>query len=158
NAAIPIEYRPVSPGDDVGAIRVFTDMRTEPFQSGITGGAQVAATIVDQWDQGTPKVDMLIVIDNSGSMAEEQKALAQNLDRLWTRIALANADFHIAVTTTGMFPYTSGFTQCPGGASGGEAGRFFPVDNSRPRLLTPQTPNVKNVLFANTDVGLCAFD
>src|SRR6267142_2658701 len=132
NAALPIGYAPPSAGDDVGAIQVFTDMRQEPFQAGITGGAQVSATIVDQWDQGTPKVDLLIVIDNSGSMAEEQKALAQNLDRLWNRIALANADYHIAVTTTGMFPYTSGFMQCPGGASGGEAGRCFPVDNSAP--------------------------
>jgi hypothetical protein len=158
NAPIPIAYRPNSAGDDVGAVRVFTDMRSESFQAGITGGVQVPATIVDQWDQSTPKVDMLIVIDNSGSMAEEQKALAQNLDRLWSRIALANADYHIAVTSTGMYPYTAGWTQCPGGASGGEGGRFFPVDNSRPRLLTPQTPNVKNVLFANTNVGLCGYD
>jgi hypothetical protein len=48
--------------------------------------------------------------------------------------------------------------QCPGGASGGEAGRFFPVDNSRARILTPQTPNARNVLFANTNVGLCGYD
>ena len=158
NAAIPIAYRPGSQGDDIGAVRVFTDMRAEPFQAGIGGGAQLAATVLDQWDQSSPKVDMLIVIDNSGSMAEEQKALAQNLDRLWNRIALANADFHIAVTTTGMHPFTSGFVQCPGGAGGGEAGRFFPVDNSRPRILTPQTPDVKNVLFANTNVGICNYD
>jgi len=100
------------------------------------------------------------VIDNSGSMAEEQRALAQNLDHLWNRIALANADFHIAVTTTGMYSYMPALpsNQCPGGANGGEAGRFFPVDNSRPRLLTPQTPDVKNVLFANTNVGICHYD
>ncbi len=158
HAEIAVQYQPPSSGDDVGALRVYTDMRAEPFLSGITGGAQRAATIVDQWDQGTPKVDMLFVIDNSGSMGEEQRALAQNLDHLWNRIALANADFHIAVTTTGMFPYTAGFTQCPGGASGGEAGRFFPVDASRPRMLTPQTPDVKNVLFANTAVGTCHYD
>jgi len=158
HADIPVSYRPPSVGDDVGAVRVWTDMRKEPFQSGITGGAQSAATIVDQWDQSTPKVDMLIVIDNSGSMAEEQRALAQNLDHLWNRIAIANADYHIAVTTTGMYPYTGGFDHCPGGAEGGEAGRFFPVNNERPRLLTPQTPDVRNVLFANTSVGLCHYD
>jgi hypothetical protein len=91
-------------------------------------------------------------------MDDEQHALSANLDHLWNRIALANADFHIAVTTTGMQPYTQGWTQCPGGASGGEAGRFFPVDNSRPRVLTSSTPNVKDVLFANTNVGLCHWD
>jgi hypothetical protein len=156
HANLPIGYAPPSPGDDVGAVRVFTDMRAEPFQSGITGGSRSSSTVLDQWDQSTPKVDMLIVIDNSGSMQEEQQALAANLDHLWNRIALARADFHIAVTTTGMSPYT--FKQCPGGADGGEAGRFFPVDNSRPRLLTPQTPDVRNVLFANTSVGTCHFD
>jgi hypothetical protein len=60
HADIPVSYRPPSVGDDVGAVRVWTDMRREPFQSGITGGAQSAATIVDQWDQSTPKVDMLL--------------------------------------------------------------------------------------------------
>ncbi|HET7788010.1 MAG TPA: choice-of-anchor D domain-containing protein, partial [Myxococcales bacterium] len=153
SANLSIGYAPPSPGDDVGAVRVFTDMRAEPFQSGITGGSRDSGTVLDQWDQSTPKVDMLIVIDNSGSMQEEQQALAANLDHLWNRIALANADFHIAVTTTGMSPYT--FKQCPGGADGGEAGRFFPVDDSRPRLLTPQTPDVRSVLFANTNVGTC---
>src|SRR2546423_6070094 len=96
---------------------------------------------------------MLIVIDNSGSMDDEQKALAANLDHLWNRIALANADFHIAITSTGMEPYTQGWTQCPGGANGGEAGRLFPGDNSRPRLLTPPPPNRQDVVFPHTSVG-----
>ena len=155
SAAIPVNYSPASPGDDVGALYVTTSARPQGYQAGLTGGAQSAATILDQWDQSTPKVDMLIVIDNSGSMAEEQHALAANLDHLWNRIALANADFHIATTSTGMDPYTSGWSQCPGGASGGEGGRFFPVDNSHPRLLTPQTPNVKQALFLDTAVGQC---
>ncbi|MFN2547423.1 MAG: choice-of-anchor D domain-containing protein [Myxococcales bacterium] len=155
SAGIPVTYTPPSAGDDVGTIYLTTDTRAQPYQAGLTGGAQTAATVFDQWDQSTPKVDLLIVIDNSGSMAEEQHALAANLDHLWNRIALANADFHIATTSTGMDLYTSGWSQCPGGASGGEGGRFFPVDNSHPRLLTPQTPNVKQALFLNTDVGQC---
>jgi hypothetical protein len=32
------------------------------------------------------------------------------------------------------------------------------VDNSRPRILTPTTPNVKQALFDNTKVGLCHWD
>ncbi|MGZ6142886.1 MAG: hypothetical protein ACXWLM_06085, partial [Myxococcales bacterium] len=155
SVGIPITYTPTTSGDDVGSISVTTAARAQPYRAGVTGGAQAPATVLDQWDQSTPKVDMLIVIDNSGSMAEEQHALAKNLDHLWNRIALANADFHIAVTSTGMDPYTAGWSQCPGGASGGEGGRFFPVDSSHPRLLTPQTPNVAQALFLNTDVGQC---
>src|SRR5206468_1123183 len=155
SGAIQVRYTPKSVGDDVGTLYVGTSENPVPLQAGLTGGAQDSGTVLDQWDQSTPKVDLLIVIDNSGSMAEEQRALAANLDRLWNRITLANADYHIAVTTTGMDPYTAGWSQCPGGADGGEGGRFFPVDNSRPRLLTPQTPNVKSALFKNTAVGQC---
>ena len=153
--AIPVNYAPASPGDDVGALFVTSSQDPGARRVGLTGGTQAAAPVVDQWDQSTPKVDLLMVIDNSGSMAEEQHALAGALDHLWNRIALANADFHIAVTTTGMDPYTAGWSECPGGAAGGEGGRFFPVDNSHPRLLTPQTPDVKNALFQNMNVGLC---
>ena len=160
NTQVPIgiKYHPTTLGDDIASLRVWTNTRATPFQAGLGGGALPVATVNDAWEQSTPKVDMLIVIDNSGSMDDEQKALAANLDHLWNRIALANADFHIAVTSTGMTPYTAGWTQCPGGASGGEAGRFFPVDGSRPRILTPTTPNVKQVLFDNTKVGLCHWD
>ena len=112
----------------------------------------------DTWDQSTPKVDLLFVVDNSGSMALMQELLQENAGVLWNRIALARADYHIAVTSSGMYPYTAGWTQCPGGAGGGEAGRFFPIDGSRPRMLTPQTPDVQNVFIQNLNVGLCHWD
>ena len=160
NQQVPVTmaYDTSTLGDDVASLLVTASTRPDPYQVGVLGGVLQADNVVDQFDQSTPKVDMLIVIDNSGSMAEEQRALAANLDHLWNRIALANADFHIAITTTGMQPYTSGFTQCPGGAQGGEGGRFFPIDNSRPRLLTPATPDVRGALFANTAVGTCHWD
>jgi hypothetical protein len=160
NQQIPVTmaYDTSTLGDDVASLLVTASTRPDPYQVGVLGGVLQADDVTDQFDQSTPKVDMLIVIDNSGSMAEEQRALAANLDHLWNRIALANADFHIAITTSGMQPYTSGFTQCPGGAQGGESGRFFPVDSSHPRLLTPATPNVRGALFANTAVGTCHWD
>jgi hypothetical protein len=60
---------------------------------------------------------------------------------------------HVAVTTTGIAPVSNA---CPGGANGGEAGRFFPVDNSRPRILNQGTANLTKLLQQNSDVGLCA--
>ena len=158
SVAIPVRYEPATVGDDVGTLIVKADVRATAYKVGLTAGTRATASVVDEWDQSTPKVDMLIVIDNSGSTAEEHRALANSLDTLWNRIALAKADFHIAVTTTGMTPYTAGWTQCPGGAQGGEGGRFFPVDNSHPRLLTPTTPNVRQALFDNTNVGECHWD
>ena len=160
SAKLTVGYQAASPGDDVGSLYVIASSPGVTYrgQSGLTGGSLATTPVTNQWDQSTPKVDLLMVIDNSGSMAEEQQALAANLDHLWNRIALAKADFHLAITITGMDPYTGGWTQCPGGANGGEGGRFFPVDASRPRILTPETPNVRDALFANTNVGLCHWD
>ena len=158
SAPIAVNYAPTSAGDDVGALFVTSSADPIALRVGLTGGTQPAASVLDQWDQSTPKVDLLIVVDNSGSMASKQQAIQSNLDHLWNRIAAANADFHIAVTSSGMTPYTAGWAQCPGGAEGGEAGRFFPVDNAHPRLLTPQTPDVKQALFNNIDVGICHWD
>lgn len=47
-------------------------------------------------------VDILFVIDNSGSMAEEQATLARNFERLIARLEATdvNANYRIAVTTT----------------------------------------------------------
>jgi hypothetical protein len=62
-------------------------------------------------------------------------------------------DLHVAVTTTGIDEASDA---CPGGARGGEAGRFFPVDGSQPRILTNKTPDLASVLQKNVNVGQCA--
>jgi hypothetical protein len=62
-------------------------------------------------------------------------------------------DLHVAVTTTGINPSSDA---CPGGARGGEAGRFFPVDNSRSRILSHRTSDLASVLQRNVAVGQCA--
>ena len=155
---IAVQYAPTSAGDDVGTLFVTSSANPAVLRAGLTGGTQAAANVLDQWDQSSAKVDLLIVVDNSGSMASKQQAIQSNLDHLWNRIAAANADYRIAVTSSGMTPYTSGWSQCAGGASGGEAGRFFPVDNSHPRVLTPQTPNVRSALISNIEVGICHWD
>lgn len=59
----------------------------------------------------------------------------------------------MGVTSTGMTPAPGG--TCPGGADGGEAGRLVPVDGTRPRILTPDTPDVRGALGANVEVGIC---
>jgi hypothetical protein len=46
------------------------------------------------------KLDMTFVIDDSGSMCDEQRDLATSLDRFITELADENVDFHIGVTTT----------------------------------------------------------
>jgi hypothetical protein len=98
------------------------------------------------------KVDVLFVVDNSDTMVEEQPRLVQAVPAFAQAALARGVDLHVAVTTTGMVPVSNA---CPGGAQGGEAGRFFPVDNSRPRVLTAATPNLAGLLQQNVQVGLC---
>lgn len=49
-----------------------------------------------------PKVDILLVIDDSGSMVSHQAALAQHVDILIKRIRKRRTDYHIGLTTTSV--------------------------------------------------------
>lgn len=51
---------------------------------------------------GSQKLDMLWVVDNSGSMCQEQEELRTNFDAFITSLQETNLDFHIGVTTTHM--------------------------------------------------------
>lgn len=53
---------------------------------------------------GSQKVDILWVVDNSGSMCQEQKVLRDNFQKFIDEINKTNLDFHIGVTTSDMNP------------------------------------------------------
>lgn len=56
---------------------------------------------VDVFDQfSDPKVDVLWVVDDSGSMSSFQDLLADNFPQFFTLSGVGAADYHIAVTTT----------------------------------------------------------
>jgi hypothetical protein len=51
------------------------------------------------------KIDLLWVIDNSGSMCEEQRMLRNNFSRFVTQLTNQGVDFNMGVTTTQMDDY-----------------------------------------------------
>ena len=61
------------------------------------------------------KVDVLVVIDNSGSMGEEQANLAANFGPFIETLESAGADYRIGITTTDL-----GGPHCEGASSGGD--------------------------------------
>ncbi len=64
-----------------------------------TGAVEyIQTTSVD----GSTKLDMLWVIDNSGSMCQEQSILRNNFNLFIEQLDRTNLDFHIGVTTTDM--------------------------------------------------------
>jgi hypothetical protein len=86
------------------------------------------------------KTDVLFVIDDSGSMAEEQANLAANLDAFIDRLAAspARTDFQIGVTSTSVVPFPGGAAQYGGGPSAGvpyPAGALVALDPGTGRIV-----------------------
>jgi len=157
SASWVLRYAPGAEGDDAAALRMRAQGMT--FTAGVLGSAQAHPTQTDHFaQQGQAKVDVLFVIDNSGSMMEEQAGLAQNFAAFLSGTQQQPVDYHVAVTTTGIEPSPSGWTRCPGGVDGGEAGRLFPADGTRPRIITRGTPSADQVFANNVTVGVCHWD
>lgn len=157
SASWVLRYAPGAEGDDSAALRVQALGTT--FTAGVVGTAQAHPTQTDHFaQQGLAKVDVLFVIDNSGSMMEEQASLAQNFAAFLSGAQQQPVDYHIGVTTTGIEPSPSGWSRCPGGVDGGEAGRLFPADGSWPRIITRGTSNAAQVFANNVSVGICHWD
>ena len=85
--------------------------------------------------QAASKIDVLWVIDNSGSMAPRQENIARNFQSFITEFTRNSIDYRIAVTTTDIFK---------------EAGRFV----GTPKIISPTTPNVAAVFANNVKVGI----
>ncbi|MBE4752539.1 choice-of-anchor D domain-containing protein [Corallococcus sp. ZKHCc1 1396] len=149
------KYTPREEGDDAATVR-FTLADGTVYNAGLLARALSKTDQTDRFFQeAEAKVDVLFVIDNSGSMMEEQQSLGANFSAFLSAATAAHVDYRIGVTTTGLDPSPGGWSECPGGALGGENGRLFPVDGSSPRIITPETPHAAQVFATNTQVGVC---
>ncbi|WP_324992986.1 vWA domain-containing protein [Hyalangium sp.] len=80
------------------------------------------------------KVDVLWVVDDSGSMAPRQENLARNFQAFITLFRQGSIDFRLAITTTDIFAR-------PGELVG------------KPALLAPDTPDLESTFARNIRVG-----
>ncbi len=103
------------------------------------GGAEPLSATLSVQAASTPKVDMLFVIDDSGSMCEEQAALAQGFGQFGDVLLKANLDLRLAVISTDMKP------------ENGRAGRFLndpappvPSLNCRDEQGDPLAPDTED--------------
>ena len=89
-----------------------------------------------------PSVDILFVIDNSGSMQPHQSNLSRNINRFIQNFIQKNGlDFHIGVLTTDMDNSSWGNGVCCGILAG------------TPKFVERTTPNFSQVLSRNMIVG-----
>lgn len=74
---------------------------------GTTGSAHTEAEeIFHQADQETKKLDIVWIIDNSGSMSDEQSALGANFAAFIDDFIAKNVNFKMAITTTDTSSYS----------------------------------------------------
>ncbi len=144
---LEVGFRAAGAAEYAGAIEVVT---------GTTAATQVTYIIplrgrgapdgiqVDDFDQlGEPQVDIVWIIDDSGSMSEEQASLAANFLSFIRFADAQGLDYHMAITTTDT-----------SGGSSAENGRFVPLTGSGVRIVTPRTqPTPTQVFTQNARVG-----
>jgi hypothetical protein len=154
SADVVLRYRARVPGMNLSPLFAALTGIDGAVEASLVGESSLESRQVDSWTQvDVGKADVLLVVDNTASMVEEQPRLVAGLSGLLGALAQAGMDARVAVTTTGLIPAGPG---CPGGAEGGEAGRLFPADGSLPRWIQVGDPAARAQLERLVQVGRCA--
>lgn len=102
-ARFEVGFRADTLSSFAGAVEISGMFGGSPvtFIVSLQGAGSLDATQIDNFEQlGKPKVDILFVIDHTGSMGQEQAALATNF-QAFIQFAIAQGlDYQLGVTTT----------------------------------------------------------
>ena len=100
------------------------------------------------------KSDVLFVVDNSGSMGEEQSALASNFSSFIQHTTTLDVDYHIGVIATEV--------NDPETDQGDPPRDVFPgilvQAPGCPKIITNNTPDVSGCFADNVKIGTCCSD
>jgi len=135
---INVRYRPPDAQQHTATLYIESDatnvsMGNPYITVSLRGQGTTESHQTDTFTQNNqPKTDVLFVVDNSGSMSEEQGHLASNAQTFISVAAQQNTDYHIAVVTTDMDDKN-------------QSGKFV----GSPKIITPSTMNPGSTL-ANT--------
>ena len=106
----------------------------------------------DEFEQSSSnfenKIDILWVVDNSGSMANLQANVASNFSSFITRFKEKSFDFQMAVTTTEAWREHKGNQYC---AQQNNISRYR--SNSGVSILTSNTPDLEDAFLSNITQG-----
>jgi hypothetical protein len=129
-ASVSVRFLPPSEGLHTGSLLIesLSGSATATFAVPLRGEGVLDSQRTDTFEQGSSaKSDVLLVIDNSGSMSQEQGSLAGNAQTFLDQAANFRTDYQVGVVTTDMRAATqSGRLQSTGSA---------------PRIIKPTTPN-----------------
>jgi hypothetical protein len=128
------------------------------------GGGTPDARQPDEFADATPvqkcdKMDILFVVDNSGSMGQEQDNLAANFPQFIEVLENfdSNLDYRVAITTTGRdYSYSTdtGFGPVlPGSQDGGDNGAMLQRCDMTRRWVEPGDPTPSTTFACAAQVG-----
>jgi hypothetical protein len=107
-----VEFHASALGFQSGFVNIWEVGRTSPYVVPIDGQGAVDGTNEDHYTQlKTPQVDVLFVVDNSGSMSVRQTELAANFRSFIDTATSQDLDYQIAVVSTDVGdPFMSPFS------------------------------------------------
>ncbi len=102
NRLVTLTYEPRDEMPDAGYLTVASDDPARPEAMAVHHGtARLAATVVDEFTQAlTLDTDILFVVDNSGSMSNDQNSLATNFSAFLDIMQSIEVDYQLGVVTT----------------------------------------------------------
>jgi hypothetical protein len=142
-ATFSFKYAPADLGPDTGAFQIKATQNGQAVDYLVTlhGTGDTSGHNVDVFKQDAkPKADILLVIDNSCSMADKQTQLSMNFASFIQYAQAANVDYHLGVVTTDLDD-----TATEGLLRG---------DATNPKVLTPATPGVEGLFKTKVVVGI----
>lgn len=136
---IQLAAAPTTSGNFNDVLRIESEEAGVAYSEGVGLRAVADPDGIQQetFTQGSAEVDILLVIDDSCSMGEEQAALATNFAAFMSSAATSNGNWHIGVTTTDIFTKKG----------------VLERTNTNPATLTPTTPNVAALFAQKVQVG-----
>jgi hypothetical protein len=155
-------YAPIDLGTDTGAvsIEVLQNGQTVTYLVGLQGQGDATGTQTDTFMQDMqPKADILLVVDDSGSMSDKQMSLSMNFTSFIQYAASAGVDYQIGVITSTTDPQVcinnpiTGMMNCsiPG------AGVLRTIRPGMPNQIGPilkaNTPNIGQAFQQLVNVG-----
>ena len=111
-----------------------------------TGAIEI---IVPTNASGSQQLDMLWVVDDSGSMCQEQKVLRENFDKFIGELQTTNLDFHLGLTTTDMREIGGNLVNVPNPIPGADPSCLEAVDASGNVIQGDYSP-IRDALQAAT--------
>jgi hypothetical protein len=104
---LELSYSPVEESSETSYIEIKSNDPVSPvMQVNNTGEGEYVSSITDSFEQEeTNMVDVLFVVDNSGSMGQIQSDIATNMNLFMTYFSSMGADYRLALITTDTYSF-----------------------------------------------------